>query len=71
MPTPIWECHKDAPRAETYFDQAVKAAPDDCYVLASYAHFLWDADEEDEAEESFGFFNGAASSHPPQLAAAS
>lgn len=71
----IWECHKDAPRAETYFDQAVKAAPDDCYVLASYAHFLWDADEEeeeeDEAEKSFGFFNGAAPSHPQQLAAAS
>lgn len=25
----IWESHKDAPRAEAYFDQAVKAAPDD------------------------------------------
>lgn len=25
----IWELHKDAVRAETYFDQAVKASPDD------------------------------------------
>lgn len=25
----IWECHKDSSRAENYFDQAVKAAPDD------------------------------------------
>ncbi|WJX62138.1 hypothetical protein P8452_47167 [Trifolium repens] len=43
------------------------------YVLASYAHFLWDADEEDVAEEesekSFGFFNGVVPQHPPSLAA--
>lgn len=25
----IWKTKQDAPRAETYFDQAVKAAPDD------------------------------------------
>lgn len=25
----IWQSHKDASRAESYFDQAVKAAPDD------------------------------------------
>lgn len=25
----IWQNHKDASRAETYFDQAVKATPDD------------------------------------------
>ena len=25
----LWQTHKDAPRAESYFDQAVKAAPDD------------------------------------------
>lgn len=25
----IWQSHKDASRAENYFDQAVKAAPDD------------------------------------------
>lgn len=29
----IWESHKDAPRAETYFGQAVQAAPDDWYEL--------------------------------------
>ncbi|KAJ6673213.1 TETRATRICOPEPTIDE REPEAT PROTEIN 5 [Salix viminalis] len=43
--------HKDASRAESYFDQAVKAAPDDCYVMASYARFLWDAEEEEEEGE--------------------
>lgn len=25
----IWQAHKDASRAESYFDQAVKSAPDD------------------------------------------
>ncbi len=25
----IWQSHKDASLAETYFDEAVKAAPDD------------------------------------------
>lgn len=25
----IWQTHKDVPRAKSYFDQAVKAAPDD------------------------------------------
>lgn len=25
----IWKTKKDAPRAETYFDQAVNASPDD------------------------------------------
>lgn len=27
----IWQTHKDAQRAETYFDQAVKSDPDDWY----------------------------------------
>ncbi|KAK4362191.1 hypothetical protein RND71_017432 [Anisodus tanguticus] len=40
----------DAARAHTYFDPAVKSDPDDCYVLASYARFLWDAEEQDENE---------------------
>ncbi|XP_011039688.1 PREDICTED: uncharacterized protein LOC105136156 [Populus euphratica] len=47
----IWNNHKDSNRAQAYFDQAVKSSPDDCYVLASYAHFLWDAGEEDGDEE--------------------
>lgn len=25
----IWQTHKDADRAESYYDQAVKTAPDD------------------------------------------
>ncbi|GJX65180.1 tetratricopeptide-like helical domain-containing protein [Tanacetum coccineum] len=55
----IWVTQKDSSRAETYFDQAVKASRlDGCYtchlsyVMASYARFLWDADEEDEEEVS-------------------
>ncbi|MFS7982169.1 hypothetical protein Hanom_Chr10g00959611 [Helianthus anomalus] len=47
----IWETQKDAPRVQNYFDQAVQASPDDCYVMASYARFLWDADDEEEEEE--------------------
>lgn len=47
----IWNNHKDGARALTYFDQAVQSSPDDCYVLASYARFLWDADEEEENNE--------------------
>ncbi|CAM8926116.1 unnamed protein product [Rhodiola kirilowii] len=48
----IWKTQKEAPRAETYFDQAVKAAaPDDCYVMASYAKFLWDAEDDEVKEE--------------------
>lgn len=29
----IWEGDKDTHRAESYFDQAVKAAPDDWYLI--------------------------------------
>ena len=47
----IWKNHGDGARAQSYFDQAVQAAPDDSYVLASYAKFLWDSEEEDEEEE--------------------
>ncbi|KAF3562561.1 hypothetical protein DY000_02018378 [Brassica cretica] len=46
----VWTIHKDSSRAESYFNRAVAAAPDDCYVQASYARFLWDADEEEEEE---------------------
>ncbi|XWS70706.1 hypothetical protein CRYUN_Cryun03dG0070400 [Craigia yunnanensis] len=76
----FWQTHKYGSRAETYFDQA---APDDCFVLASYARFLWGAEEgggeEEEEEEEVGenlskgseqsFFHGA--SPMPPLAAAS
>ncbi|XP_010525962.1 PREDICTED: uncharacterized protein LOC104803660 [Tarenaya hassleriana] len=47
----IWKNHGDSVRAESYFDQAVQSSPSDCYVLASYARFLWDADEEDDEGE--------------------
>lgn len=30
----VWQSNKDAPRAEAYYDQAVKAAPDDWWVTS-------------------------------------
>ncbi|EOA17353.1 hypothetical protein CARUB_v10005636mg [Capsella rubella] len=48
----IWQNHGDGVRAHSYFDQAVQSSPNDCHVLASYARFLWDAEEEDEEEEA-------------------
>ncbi|XP_030548373.1 uncharacterized protein LOC115753741 isoform X2 [Rhodamnia argentea] len=50
----IWTTHKDGPRARSYFDQAVRSAPGDCYVLASYARFLWDAGEEEGDDDAGG-----------------
>ncbi|KAF8110918.1 hypothetical protein N665_0078s0105 [Sinapis alba] len=47
----IWKNHGDGARAQSYFDQAVQSSPDDCHVLASYARFLWDTEEEGEEEE--------------------
>ncbi|KAM7256742.1 hypothetical protein ACFE04_012483 [Oxalis oulophora] len=43
----IWQSDKDLERAECYFDQAIQTNPNDCHVLASYARFLWDAEEEE------------------------
>ncbi|CAL9241389.1 unnamed protein product [Arabidopsis halleri] len=44
--------HRDRQRAHSYYQQAVKMSPEDCYVQASYARFLWDVEEdEDEGEE--------------------
>ncbi|KAG9133457.1 hypothetical protein Leryth_013263 [Lithospermum erythrorhizon] len=47
----MWDVHKDTDRAKYYFNRAVEAAPDDCYVHASYARFLWDAEEEENDDE--------------------
>ncbi|KAB5553341.1 hypothetical protein DKX38_010652 [Salix brachista] len=47
----IWNNHKDSDRAQACFDRAIKSSPGDCYVLASYANFLWDAGEEEEEQE--------------------
>ncbi|KAG7545375.1 Tetratricopeptide-like helical domain superfamily [Arabidopsis suecica] len=54
----IWTNHGDGVRAHSYFDQAVQSSPDDCHVLASYARFLWDAEEEEEEEEESKHENG-------------
>ncbi|XP_016515482.1 uncharacterized protein LOC107832184 [Nicotiana tabacum] len=82
----IWRTQKDASRAHAYFDQAVKSDPDDCYVLASYARFLWDVEEAEEEEvkersiqcgiecansAATNYLGGAPSHHRPPLAAAS
>lgn len=32
----IWETHRDEERAQSYFDQAVSASPDDWYVIFIY-----------------------------------
>ncbi|KAK4252904.1 hypothetical protein QN277_011035 [Acacia crassicarpa] len=47
----IWQTQKNADRAEGYFEQAVKSSPNDCFQ-ASYAKFLWDAEEDEEDKES-------------------
>nr|GEZ04381.1 hypothetical protein [Tanacetum cinerariifolium] len=40
----LWKTQNDATSAQSYFEQAVEASPNDCYVLASCAGFLWDAE---------------------------
>ncbi|KAF8103365.1 hypothetical protein N665_0188s0302 [Sinapis alba] len=43
--------HGDRKRAHSYFQQAAQMSPEDCYVQASYARFLWDVeDDEDEVD---------------------
>ncbi|KAG8491001.1 hypothetical protein CXB51_014138 [Gossypium anomalum] len=43
----IWHNQNDIQRAKSYFEQAVKTAPNDCFVMASYAKFLWEEEEEE------------------------
>nr|VDD64982.1 unnamed protein product [Brassica oleracea] len=40
--------HGDRKRAHSYFQQAAQMSPDDCYVQASYARFLWDVEEDED-----------------------
>ncbi|KAM7277452.1 hypothetical protein ACFE04_019318 [Oxalis oulophora] len=47
----VWNNHKDSSRAQHYFHQALQVAPDDCYVLASYAQFLLESEEDEDEEE--------------------
>ncbi|ESQ27041.1 hypothetical protein EUTSA_v10018894mg [Eutrema salsugineum] len=47
----ILQNHGDRKRADSYFQQAAKLSPEDCYVQASYARFLWDVEEEEEEGE--------------------
>ncbi|CAH2077244.1 unnamed protein product [Thlaspi arvense] len=58
----IWKNHGDGVRAQSYFDQAVESSPHDCHVLASYARFLWDTEEEEE--EEIKYENGLSTYNP-------
>ncbi|MED6199455.1 hypothetical protein PIB30_076121 [Stylosanthes scabra] len=44
----IWQTEKNSDRAEGYFNQAINTSPEDCYVMASYAKFLWEAEDVDD-----------------------
>lgn len=53
----VWEGPRDAARAMSLFERAVEVAPDDCYVLAAYACFLWaveSAKDSDGQEDGVG-----------------
>ncbi|KAI3511485.1 hypothetical protein L1887_18639 [Cichorium endivia] len=43
----VWELHRDQEKANGYFEQSVKASPTDSHVLAAYAKFLWEVEDED------------------------
>ncbi|XP_078153091.1 uncharacterized protein LOC144548280 [Carex rostrata] len=47
--TLIWEKEREKERAEVYMERAAHASPNDCYVLGSYAHFLWETEEESDS----------------------
>ncbi|MCL7025822.1 hypothetical protein MKW94_004438 [Papaver nudicaule] len=57
----IWETQKDRSRADSYFRRAVQVSPSDCFVMGAYAHFLWEAEEDDEEEEQSNKINYSAS----------
>ncbi|GJP59583.1 hypothetical protein CLOP_g12649, partial [Closterium sp. NIES-67] len=44
----VWEAGRDAERAMALFERAVELSPDDCFVLAAYASFLWSAESGQE-----------------------
>ncbi|CAA7025422.1 unnamed protein product [Microthlaspi erraticum] len=67
----IWKNHGDGVRAQSYFDQAVQSSPDDCNVLASYARFLWDTEEDEEEEEEITYENGFSTYNNPSISVVS
>ncbi|GJP62070.1 hypothetical protein CLOP_g19171, partial [Closterium sp. NIES-67] len=48
----VWEGWRDGERALALFDHAVEVAPDDCYVLAAYASFLWSVESASPASST-------------------
>lgn len=41
----MWELYRDHEKALCYFEQSIQATPADSYVLAAYASFLWETEE--------------------------
>ncbi|KAF8111667.1 hypothetical protein N665_0073s0026 [Sinapis alba] len=52
----VMKLHQDEAKASSYFERAVQASPQDSDVLAAYASFLWEIndDDDDEDDDSFG-----------------
>ncbi|MED6192475.1 hypothetical protein PIB30_010410 [Stylosanthes scabra] len=48
----IWQTEKNSDRAEGYFNQAINTSPQDCYVMASYAKFLWEAEDDGDGSRN-------------------
>ncbi|CAA7025822.1 unnamed protein product [Microthlaspi erraticum] len=61
----ILQNHGDRKRAHSYFQQATKMSPEDCYVQASYAKFLWEVDEDEDEGEEEEQRNGEIGDMPP------
>ncbi|XP_074305063.1 uncharacterized protein LOC141639994 isoform X1 [Silene latifolia] len=44
----VWVLHHDHERALTYFDLAAQTASDNSFVMAAYAKFLWETEDDGE-----------------------
>ncbi|CAN4120632.1 unnamed protein product [Withania somnifera] len=47
----VWQLHRDKDRASDYFERAVRDAPENSHILAAYASFLWDINDDDSDDE--------------------
>ncbi|KAJ0231015.1 hypothetical protein HA466_0301790 [Hirschfeldia incana] len=61
----ILQNHGDRKRAHSYFQQAAKMSPEDCYVQASYARFLWDEEDGEYEEEEEELWSDEIGHMPP------
>ncbi|KAG8480995.1 hypothetical protein CXB51_025636 [Gossypium anomalum] len=44
----IWDSHRDHDKASHYFELAVEANPENSNILAAYASFLWETEEDED-----------------------